>query len=106
MPQAVAAVTHDAFPSDRLEQVGVFAVFGVAGAVLFSIAASQILLTLAIACWLALIITRHERFAVPQIFWPLVVYAAITLVSAAFSPDPRVSLVDSKQLVLFLIVPL
>ena len=31
---------------------------------------------------------------------------ALTLVSAAFSPQPRASLVDSKQLVLFLIVPL
>ena len=29
----------------------------------------------------------------------------MTLVSAAFSADPRASLIDSKQLVLFLIVP-
>ena len=42
----------------------------------------------------------------PRFFWPLVVYAALTLVSAAFSPDPRTSFIDSKQLVLFLIVPM
>ena len=33
-------------------------------------------------------------------------YAAATLVSAAFSDDPNASFVDSKQLVLFLIVPM
>jgi O-antigen ligase len=81
------------------------ALFGVAGAVLFSIAGAQILLTLAIACWVALLITRHERPAAPSFFWPLVFYAAWTLVSMAFSPDPRVSLSECKQLVLFLMVP-
>jgi O-antigen ligase len=93
-------------PSDPWEQVGLFALFGVAGAVLFSIAGAQILLTLAIACWAALLITRHERPAVPSFFWPLLMYAGWTLVSMAFSPDPRVSLTECKQLVLFLMIPL
>src|ERR1019366_4690451 len=44
--------------------------------------------------------------AVPAFFWPLLAYAGATLVSAAFSPEPRVSLIDCKQLVLFLLVPL
>ena len=39
-------------------------------------------------------------------FWPLAAYAAATLVASVFSVDPRVSLVDSKQLVLLVIVPL
>ena len=34
-------------------------------------------------------------------FWPLAAYAAATLVSAAFSVDPRTSLIDCKQLLLF-----
>jgi hypothetical protein len=51
-------------------------------------------------------VLERERFAVPQFFWPLVAYAALTLVSAAFSPEPRVSLLPCKQMVLFLIVPL
>jgi O-antigen ligase len=38
-------------------------------------------------------------------FWPLLAYACATLVSAVFSRDPVASLVDSKQLLLFLIVP-
>ena len=94
-----------AAPSDRLEQLGALAVFGVAGAVLFSIAVAQILLAVAIACWVAVIAIRRERVEVPAFFWPLAAYAGITLVSAAFSFEPRVSLVDCKQLVLFLLVP-
>ena len=40
-------------------------------------------------------------------FWPLAAYARrATLVASVFSVDPRVSLVDSKQLVLLIIVPL
>jgi putative inorganic carbon (HCO3(-)) transporter len=93
-------------PADRLEQIGLLALFGVAGGVLFSIAVAQILLALAVVCWIAVIATRHERIAVPAFFWPLLAYAGATLVSAAFSPEPRVSLIDCKQLVLFLLVPL
>jgi putative inorganic carbon (HCO3(-)) transporter len=99
------AIALDA-PSDRLEQTGLFALFGVAGAVLFSIAIAQILLTLVVLCWVGVLVARHERVDVPVFFWPLVAYAGVTLVSAVFSPEPRVSLVDCKQLVLFLIVPL
>jgi O-antigen ligase len=39
-------------------------------------------------------------------FWPLAAYAGATLVASVFSVDPRVSLVDSKQLLLLIIVPL
>jgi len=91
---------------DRLEQIGAAALIGVAGALQFSIAVAQILLTLAAVAWLAVVIVRHERFDVPRFFWPLAVYAALTLVSATLSVDPRASIVDSKQLVLFLIVPI
>ena len=57
-------------------------------------------------CWIALLLVRRERFEAPSFFWPLVAYGAATLVSAALSPDPRTSLIDCKQLVLFLLVPL
>ena len=49
---------------------------------------------------------REEQLEVPGFFWPLAAYAAVTLISTTASVDPAVSLVDSKQLVLFLIVPL
>ena len=42
----------------------------------------------------------------PRFVWPLAVYAALTLLSAAVSRDPAVSVPDTKQLVLFLLVPI
>jgi O-antigen ligase len=102
----VGIAPPDISSSARLEQAGLLAILGVAAAVQLSIAVAQSLLTIAIACWAALVIMRHERVEVPRFFWPLVAYSAITILSAAFSPQPRVSLVDTKQLVLFLIVPL
>ena len=94
--------------ADRLglEQAGALALFGMAGAVQFSIAAAQILLALALVCWITLLLIRRERVEAPTFFWPLLAYGAATLVSAALSPDPRTSLMDCKQLVLFLLVPL
>jgi O-antigen ligase len=89
-----------------LEQAGVFAVYGIAGSLQFSIAVAQILLTVAICCWIALVILDHETIDTPSFAWPLGAYVAITLVATAFSPDPRTSLMASKQMVLFLLVPL
>jgi len=88
-----------------LEQAGLLALFGVAGALQFSIAIAQILLTVSVVCWVALIVVDREKFEIPSFAWPLVAYAAITLLSTAFSPDPRTSLMACKQMVLFLLVP-
>ena len=94
--------------ADRLglEQAGALALFGMAGAVQFSIAAAQILLGIALICWITLLIVRRERVEAPGFFWPMIAYGGATIVSAALSPDPRTSLIDCKQLVLFLLVPL
>jgi hypothetical protein len=89
-----------------LEQVGLLALFGVAGALQFSIAIAQILLTVSLVCWVALIVIDRESFEMPSFAWPLIVYAVLTLISTALSPDPRTSLMACKQMVLFLIVPL
>ena len=89
-----------------LEQAGLAAIYGVAGALQFSIAAAQILLTIAFACWIALIVIDRETVEVPKFAWPLALYALLSLVSTAFSPDPRLSLMADKQMVLFLLVPL
>jgi O-antigen ligase len=91
--------------TDRLELVGLLALFGVGAALQLSIAIAQSLLAIAVICWLAVVIVGRERFAAPRFFWPLLAYAGATLVSAAFSAQPALSLTDSKQLVLFLIVP-
>ena len=89
-----------------LEQAGLLALFGVAGALQFSIAVAQILLTVSLVCWGALIVVDRESVEVPSFVWPLVAYAVLTLISTMFSPDPRTSLMACKQMVLFLLVPL
>jgi len=91
---------------DRLELFGVLSLFGVAAFVQFSIAISQVMLTLAVLSWLSLLLIRRERVAAPRFFWPLLGYCALTLVSATFSTSPRISFLDSKQLVLFLLIPI
>ena len=103
---ALSAAPPDLSLTTRLERAGLLATLGIAGALQVSIAAAQALLAVAALCWLALIVLRHERFDVPRFFWPLAGLAGLTLVSAAFSPDPRTSFVDTKQLLLFLMVPL
>jgi O-antigen ligase len=89
-----------------LEQAGLAAVYGVAGALQFSIAIAQILLTIAFVCWIALVIIDRETIEAPAFAWPLALYALVSLVSTAFSPDPRASLMADKQMVLFLLVPM
>ena len=106
MEAAISSAPPHVSISDRLEQTGLVTVLGFAAALQFSIAVAQSLLAIALVCWLALVVSRRERIAVPRFFWPLLVYAGLTLASALLSSDPRASLVGSKQLVLFLIIPL
>ena len=94
-----------AAPGHMVEALGVAALFGLAAFTQLSIAVAQSLLAIAVVSWLALVVLRRERVEVPTFFYPLLGYAAWTLVSAAFSDDPRASFVDCKQLVLFAIVP-
>jgi O-antigen ligase len=60
---------------------------------------------MAVLIWLYGIVRGHYRLEAPAFFLPLVVYGGLTLVSAAFSDLPLASFIDSKQLVLFLMVP-
>src|SRR5688500_9634838 len=88
-----------------LQQVTLWLLLGFVASLQISIAAASILLTAMLVSWAALLVRDRTRPAAPRFFAPLVVYAGATLVSAAFSLDPAVSFVDSKQLLLFLIVP-
>jgi hypothetical protein len=91
---------------DWVTRIGFGALLGFVAALQFSIAIANIFLTLALLMWLVRLITGRTTFDAPAFFVPLAAYGAITLISAAFSSDPRAGFVDSKQLVLFLIVPL
>ena len=88
-----------------LESIALAALVVFVGALQLSIAAAHILLTVTLLLWVTVIIVRRERPEVPTIFWPLSVYALLTLVASAFSVAPFASFIDSKQLVLFLIIP-
>jgi lipid-A-disaccharide synthase-like uncharacterized protein len=56
--------------------------------------------------WLILALREGRRPDVPAFFWPLVALAGWTLLSCAFSLSPLVSIERSRQLGLFLIVPM
>jgi hypothetical protein len=89
-----------------LERAAYVSLLAFAAAPQFSIAASGILLGLSALLWIAVVVVNRERVEVPRMFWPLAAYAAATLVAALFSVDPRISLADCKQLLLFAIVPM
>jgi O-antigen ligase len=89
-----------------LERAAYLSLLAFAGATQLSIAAAGIILTITAVLWLTLVLTRRERIVVPPMFWPLAAYAGLTVIAALFSVDPRTSLTDSKQLVLFAIVPI
>ncbi len=89
-----------------LEKAAYYVFLAFAAALQLSIAYSESLLAIAGVLWLVLIIRGRERFEAPRMFWPLALYAAATLVAAFLSIDPRVSLPDCKQLLLFFIVPI
>jgi O-antigen ligase len=89
-----------------LERAAYYFLLAFAASLQLSIAAAGVLLTITGALWVALVVARRERLEVPRMFWPLAAYAGATLVSAAFSVDPRTSIIDCKQLLLFSIVPI
>ncbi len=104
MTTAAMSMTHPR-TAPGLERVTVALLLCFVAALQISIAAADILLSLMMVCWVAQIVQEKALPTVPRFFWPLVAYAAATLVISVFSLDPRTSIVDDKQLVLFVIVP-
>ena len=89
----------------RLERAAFIALATFVAALQVSIALANILLTVTGVLWVALLIKKQERVTAPQWFWLLPAYAALTLMSAVMSLAPVTSIIASKQLLLFLIVP-
>ena len=89
-----------------LERAAWLALLAFAASLQVSIFAAGVLLTVTAVLWLALVIRNHERIEVPGMFWPLLAYAVVTMISAYFAVDQSVSFRDTKQLVLFAIVPI
>jgi O-antigen ligase len=76
------------------------------GTVQVSIAAAEAVFFLLLLLWATMLVRDGVRPSAPTFFLPLLAYAGLTLVSSAFSMDPLESFFDSRQLVLFLIVPM
>ena len=89
----------------KLEKAALVSLFLFVAALQISIAVSALLLTLTLGLWISLVIQNRERLEVPAIFWPLLAYAAVTMVAVAASLDPVASLLDAKEVLLFLVVP-
>ena len=92
--------------SSKLDVAALISLLCFVAALQISIAASGILLTITVGLWIALLAIGRERPAAPPFFIALVAYAAVTMVSVAFSLDRGISLVDSREVLLFLVVPI
>jgi len=105
MTTTTTALQLPMFRGDKLELVTIAALIGFLAASQLSVAPAYIMLAITFACWAAVVRVHHERIQVPVMFWWLAAYGVATIFSALNSVNPTVSLVDCKQLVLFLIVP-
>lgn len=90
---------------DRVDRVGWAALLAAVATLQVSIAAAQASVALAALAWLVRVNLAGAP-ALPRFVLPLGVYAGWTLLSAAVSGDPAVSVPDTKQLLLFLLVPI
>ena len=95
-------------PNARTEtarQIASVAIIVMAASIQFSIALGQIALTVACAAYVWVLVAERRPPSLPHWTSPLLLYAAWTLASASASLNPTHSLADTKQLALFLIVP-
>jgi O-antigen ligase len=90
---------------DRLERAAFGTLAASLAIVQIKLLPAQVLFGVAAILW-AVVVRRDGRLVVPAFFWPLVAFGGLTILSAIFSTAPAVSLVDCKQLVLFLMVPM
>ena len=73
---------------------------------MISITAGQIVLGAAFVIWVAWCVVERRLPRVPGYFWPLLVYAGLSLLACAFSDNPAVSFWDSRELLILLMVPI
>jgi O-antigen ligase len=95
----------DAPTTPWLDRLTIGLLLAFVATVQISIVAAQAFFVLLLVAWMATLVRDKTRPTAPRFFWALLTYAAVTLVSSAFSLDPIESLIDSRQLYLFLIVP-
>ncbi len=94
------------FPEKSLWQT--LLAYSLAAGILFilvSISLMESFLGVALVFWLIVLAKEKTRPVFPAFFWPLLVFAGLTLLASAFSVNPEVSFVNSRKLLLFLVVP-
>ena len=89
-----------------LERTAFLTLLGFVATLQLSIAVAESLLAITGLLWVILYFKQRDVNKLPPWFIPLALYALATLGSAAFSLNPVASFMDSKQLLLFLIVPI
>jgi putative inorganic carbon (hco3(-)) transporter len=81
-----------------LSRAGLVLSFASATSILFSIAASQILLALALVC----LFLSGDPLRLPRIKWLLAIFMLGTVISLAFSPQPALGLPQIRKFYVFL----
>lgn len=71
-----------------------------------SISLSQIMLTVAFIILALGVASKHIKIGFPSFFWGALLYCGFSILVSFFSVNPRVSLIDTKDLLLFLIIPI
>lgn len=91
--------------SPAVERVAAGLLVAAISLVVFKLLPAQVLFGLSSLLWLRILLAEGRQ-PLPAFAWPLGGYLLWTMLSAAFSIDPAASLIDLRQLVLFLIVPM
>jgi O-antigen ligase len=91
--------------NSTLERYGFYAVAASLALIQLKIAWGESLLGISVILWLVLAFRGQRQPSQPGFMIPLMVYAGLTLVSTALSQRPLESLLDDKQLFLYLVVP-
>ena len=72
-------------PAPTLERIATWLLLLFVASLQMSIFAAQILLTLMLICWVALLARDRARPSAPAFLLPLLIYGVLTLVSSAFT---------------------
>jgi O-antigen ligase len=102
---AITMTVPQARTTTLVERLSAASLLGFVAALQVSIVLAQFLLAVMLVSWVASHVLGRSRPSAPPFFALLLAYGALTLVASAFSIDPTESFRDSKQLLLFAIVP-
>ena len=102
--QKTASAVRQALPQEPFARYGSLALSLSVLSFLFSIALTQTALTLASVFFLVHYLKNRPRISVPQVWLPLLIFCATTLLSVFFSGNLSLSSYAARKLVLFVIL--